>query len=96
MFDGGIRSGQDLFRALALGAKSCLIGRAYIYGLGALGKPGVKTAIDVIRKELDITMALTGVTKIADINRSTLATETIPEETHVLEMAETRKAASGR
>jgi L-lactate dehydrogenase (cytochrome) len=94
MFDGGIRSGQDLFRALALGAKSCLIGRAYIYGLGALGKAGVKTAIETIRKELDITMALTGVTKIADINRSTLATETIPEQTHVLEMAETKKAAA--
>jgi len=96
MFDGGIRSGQDLFRALALGARSCLIGRAYIYGLGALGKEGVKTAIEVIRKELDITMALTGVTKIADINRSTLATETIPEETHVLELADTRKGAGGR
>jgi len=96
MFDGGIRSGQDLFRALALGARSCLIGRAYIYGLGALGKEGVKTAIEVIRKELDITMALTGVTKIADINRSTLATETIPEETHVLELADTRKVAGGR
>ena len=68
MFDGGIRSGQDLFRALALGAKSCLIGRAYIYGLGALGKQGVTTAIETIRKELDITMALTGVTSIADID----------------------------
>jgi L-lactate dehydrogenase (cytochrome) len=95
MFDGGIRSGQDLFRALALGAKSCLIGRAYIYGLGALGKQGVTTAIDVIRKELDVTMALTGVTKIADIDRSTLATESIPEQAHVLEMAQTRKAAAG-
>jgi L-lactate dehydrogenase (cytochrome) len=96
MFDGGIRSGQDLFRALALGARSCLIGRAYIYGLGALGKAGVTTAIETIRKELDITMALTGVTKIADVNRSTLATETIPEQTRVLDMAETRKAAAGR
>jgi L-lactate dehydrogenase (cytochrome) len=96
MFDGGIRSGQDLFRALALGAKSCLIGRAYIYGLGALGKQGVTAAIETIRKELDITMALTGVTKIADIDRRTLATETIPEQTHVLELAETRKAAGGR
>jgi L-lactate dehydrogenase (cytochrome) len=94
MFDGGIRSGQDLFRALALGAKSCLIGRAYIYGLGALGKQGVTTAIETIRKELDITMALTGVTKIADIDRRALATETIPEQTHVLELAETKKAAA--
>jgi L-lactate dehydrogenase (cytochrome) len=91
MFDGGIRSGQDLFRALALGAKSCLIGRAYIYGLGALGKQGVSTAIDIIRKELDITMALTGVTRISDIGRSTLATASAP--TPVLEMTE-RKAAA--
>ncbi len=92
MFDGGIRSGQDLVRAIALGAKSCLIGRAYIYGLGAMGGPGVSKAIDIIRKELDITMALTGVTKIADIDRRVLATETIPEETHVLEMAERKSA----
>jgi L-lactate dehydrogenase (cytochrome) len=92
MFDGGIRSGQDLFRAIALGARSCLIGRAYIYGLGALGGAGVSTAIDIIRKELDITMALTGVTRISDIGRNVLATETVPEETHVLELAE-RKAA---
>ena len=96
MFDSGIRSGQDLFRALALGARSCLIGRAYIYGLGALGKPGVTTAIETIRKELDITMALTGVSRIADINRSTLASEAVPEEARVLDMTDTRKTASGR
>ncbi|ARQ02556.1 alpha-hydroxy acid oxidase [Pseudorhodoplanes sinuspersici] len=92
MFDGGIRSGQDLMRALALGAKSCLIGRAYIYGLGAMGGAGVSKAIEIIRKELDITMALTGVTKIADIDRRVLATETVPEETHVLDMAERKTA----
>jgi len=92
MFDGGIRSGQDLIRALALGAKSCMIGRAYIYGLGAMGGAGVSKAIDIIRKELDITMALTGVTKIADIDRRVLATETVPEETHVLDMAERKSA----
>lgn len=92
MFDGGIRSGQDLTRALALGAKSCLIGRAYIYGLGAMGGPGVSKAIDIIRKELDITMALTGVTKIADIDRRVLAAETVPAETHVLDMAERKSA----
>lgn len=92
MFDGGIRSGQDLMRALALGAKSCMIGRAYIYGLGAMGGAGVSKAIEIIRKELDITMALTGVTKIADIDRRVLATETVPEETHVLNMAERKSA----
>ena len=92
MFDGGIRSGQDLARALALGATSAMIGRAYIFGLGAMGKAGVSKAIDIIRKELDITMALTGVTKIADIDRRILATETVPEETHVLDLAERKSA----
>ena len=61
LFDGGIRSGQDVMRALALGARACLIGRAYIYGLGAGGQAGVATAIEIIRKELDVTMALTEV-----------------------------------
>jgi L-lactate dehydrogenase (cytochrome) len=73
MFDGGIRSGQDLFRALALGAKACLSGRAYIYGLGAGGQAGVAAAIDIMRKELDISMALTGVTSVAEIDRHVIA-----------------------
>src|SRR5437660_47601 len=64
MFDGGIRSGQDVLRALALGARSCMIGRAYLYGLGAAGQAGVTKAIDIIRNELDTTMALTGITSI--------------------------------
>jgi L-lactate dehydrogenase (cytochrome) len=74
MFDGGIRSGQDLMRALALGARSCLIGRAYIYGLGAGGQAGVARAIEIIRKELDVTMALTGVNSVAEIDRRVIAT----------------------
>ena len=57
MFDGGIRSGQDVMRALALGAKSCMIGRAYAYGLGAAGQAGVAKAIDIIRNELNTTGA---------------------------------------
>jgi len=73
MFDGGIRSGQDVMRALALGASSCLIGRAYIFGLGAGGQAGVTTAIEIIRKELDVTMALTGTTSIKGIGRHVLA-----------------------
>jgi len=73
MFDGGIRSGQDLARALALGARSCMSGRAYIYGLGAGGQAGVARAIEIIRNELDVTMALTGVTSIADIDRRMIA-----------------------
>jgi L-lactate dehydrogenase (cytochrome) len=72
MFDGGIRSGQDVLRALALGAKSCLIGRAYIYGLGAAGERGVAKAIEIIRKELDVSMALTGVNGINEIGPSAL------------------------
>ena len=74
MFDGGIRSGQDLMRALALGARSCLIGRAYAYGLGAGGQAGVAKAIDILRKELDVTMALAGVSSISAIDRRALAT----------------------
>jgi len=72
MFDGGIRSGQDVLRALALGAKSCLIGRAYIYGLGAAGEHGVAKAIEIIRKELDVSMALTGIKGIKEIGPSAL------------------------
>ena len=68
--DGGIRSGQDLFKALALGAKGTLIGRAFQFGLGAMGEAGVTTALEIIRKELDVTMALTGVHSIGKIGRS--------------------------
>lgn len=67
MFDGGIRSGQDLLRALARGAKSCMIGRSYIYGLGAGGEAGVAKAIDIIAKELSVTMGLCGINSIAGI-----------------------------
>ncbi|MFZ0608996.1 MAG: alpha-hydroxy acid oxidase [Xanthobacteraceae bacterium] len=73
MFDGGIRSGQDLMRALALGARACMSGRAYIYGLGAGGQAGVARAIEIIRNELDITMALMGINSIADIDRRVIA-----------------------
>jgi L-lactate dehydrogenase (cytochrome) len=73
LFDGGIRSGQDVLRAVALGARCCLIGRAYIYGLGAAGEAGVAKAIELIRKELDVSMALTGVRRIGNIGRHVLA-----------------------
>ncbi len=73
LFDGGVRSGQDLMRALALGAKGALIGRAFVYGLGAAGEEGVKLAIGFIQKELDVTMGLTGVNTVAEIDRRVLA-----------------------
>jgi L-lactate dehydrogenase (cytochrome) len=73
MFDGGIRSGQDVMRALALGARSCMIGRAYLYGLGAGAQAGVARAIEILRNELDVTMALTGTRSIKEIGRQVLA-----------------------
>jgi L-lactate dehydrogenase (cytochrome) len=73
MFDGGIRSGQDVMRALALGAKSCMIGRAYVHGLGAGGEAGVAKAIDITRNELSVTMGLCGVNTIAEIDDRVLA-----------------------
>lgn len=71
-FDGGIRSGQDVLKALALGAKGTYIGRAFAYGLGAMGGAGVTKALEIIHKELDITMALCGRTNVADLNRENL------------------------
>ncbi|MBD8892922.1 alpha-hydroxy acid oxidase [Roseibium litorale] len=70
--DGGIRSGQDVFKAMAMGAKGTYIGRSYIYGLGAMGRPGVTTALEIIRKELDITMGLCGETDINKVGRHNL------------------------
>jgi L-lactate dehydrogenase (cytochrome) len=70
--DSGIRSGQDVLKALALGAKGTYIGRSYIYGLGAMGEAGVTAALEVIRKELDITMALCGEKNVANLGRHNL------------------------
>src|SRR3569833_3150122 len=73
MFDSGVRTGADMRRALALGARACIVGRSYIYGLGAGGQAGVARAIEILKKELDVTMALCGVSKVSDINRDVLA-----------------------
>jgi L-lactate dehydrogenase (cytochrome) len=66
---GGIRTGQDIFKAIAMGAKSTYIGRAFIYGLGAMGQAGVTKALDILRDELDKTMALCGETNINNVGR---------------------------
>jgi L-lactate dehydrogenase (cytochrome) len=71
--DSGFRSGQDVMRALALGARACMMGRAFLYGLASNGQAGVTRAIDIIRDELVTTMALCGVRTIADIDRRVLA-----------------------
>ena len=70
--DGGIRSGQDVLKARALGAQGVYIGRSYIYGLGAMGQAGVTKSLEIIHKELDITMALCGRTDINTIDKSIL------------------------
>jgi len=68
--DGGIRSGQDVLKALALGAKGVYIGRAFLYGLGALGEAGVTTALEIIQKELDLTMAFCGLTDVRKVDKN--------------------------
>src|SRR5713226_7330137 len=66
LFDGGIRSGQDVLKALALGARGALMGRAFLYGLGAMGEKGVTSVLEIIRSELDVTMALCGLRDVKD------------------------------
>lgn len=70
--DSGIRSGQDILKALALGAKGTMIGRAFVYGLGAMGQAGVTKALEVLHKELDTTMALCGERDVANLGRHNL------------------------
>jgi L-lactate dehydrogenase (cytochrome) len=71
--DGGIRSGQDVLKAVALGARGTYIGRPFLYGLGAMGKDGVSKALEIIAKEMDVTMALCGKRQLADVDRSIIA-----------------------
>ena len=72
LFDSGVRSGQDVLKALALGARGCLVGRAYLYGLAAMGEAGVAKALSLIADELRISMSLTGVREIAEVSRDIL------------------------
>ncbi|RJG19219.1 alpha-hydroxy acid oxidase [Massilia cavernae] len=76
--DGGIRSGQDVIRALALGAKGVYIGRPFLYGLGAMGEAGVTRCLDIIRNELDLTMAFCGLRDVQHVDRGILLPGTYP------------------
>jgi L-lactate dehydrogenase (cytochrome) len=76
--DGGIRSGQDVLRATAMGAKGTYIGRAWLYALGAMGGPGVTKALEMIHKELDLSMAFCGKRNITDVDQSILLPGTFP------------------
>ncbi len=77
--DGGIRSGQDVLKAIALGAKGTYIGRSFLYGLGAMGQAGVSKALQLIHNELDLTMAFCGKTSIDQVNTSILLPGTFPK-----------------
>ena len=70
--DGGIRSGQDVLKAWALGARGTMIGRAAVYGLGAMGEAGVTKALQIIHKELDVTMAFCGHTQLTNVDHGIL------------------------
>jgi L-lactate dehydrogenase (cytochrome) len=76
--DGGVRSGQDVLKARALGARGAYIGRAFLYGLGAMGEAGVAKVLEIIHKELDLTMAFTGHTDIEQVDRNILLPGTFP------------------
>jgi L-lactate dehydrogenase (cytochrome) len=73
VLDGGIRRGADVVRACALGAKACMIGRAWLYGLAAGGQSGVERALEILRDEIDITLTLLGRASLTEIDRSVLA-----------------------
>ena len=73
LVDGGVRRGSDIIKAVALGARACLIGRPYLYGLGAAGERGVSFVLDRFREDMLRTMSLCGVTTIADLNPSLIS-----------------------
>ena len=72
LMDGGIRTGQDVIKALAMGAKGVFIGRAFVYGLGAMGEAGVTACLEIIRKELDVTMAFCGLCDVKQVDQKIL------------------------
>jgi len=82
--DGGVRSGQDVLKAVALGARAVFIGRAFLYGVQAFGGEGVTLALDIIRKELDTTMALCGRRNILEVDRTIIETRDEVRELNAL------------
>lgn len=72
LFDGGVQSGQDVLKAMALGARGCLIGKSFLYGLAAMGQAGVAKTLDILAREMDVSMALTGTRSVADITGAVL------------------------
>jgi L-lactate dehydrogenase (cytochrome) len=72
LMDGGVRSGQDIAKAIALGARACLVGRPWVYGVAAAGQAGVAAVIETLKQELRVTMALLGVSRVSQLDRSVL------------------------
>ena len=72
ILDGGVRRGSDIFKALALGANACSVGRPYLYGLATNGEQGVSKVLDILKTEFERTMGLMGITRVSDINRGCL------------------------
>jgi L-lactate dehydrogenase (cytochrome) len=72
LFDGGVQCGQDVLKALARGARACMIGKAFLYALAAGGEAGVRCALELLRRELEVSMALTGVTDVQRVDRTIL------------------------
>jgi L-lactate dehydrogenase (cytochrome) len=72
LLDGGVRRGTDVFKAIALGARACMIGRPYMYGLASMGRPGVDKALQLLRNEIDLAMVLSGNTKLSALDRSAI------------------------
>jgi L-lactate dehydrogenase (cytochrome) len=90
LFDSGIESGHDMLKALALGARACLVGRAYLYGLAAMGQAGVTKMLEILRKELDIAMAMTGTCDLRKVSRNILRKSSLPEKPAALSLASER------
>jgi L-lactate dehydrogenase (cytochrome) len=96
LFDGGVRTGMDIERAIALGARGCFVGRSYVWGLGAHGQAGVTKTIDIFKKELDISMALTGVSSIAEIGPNVLLDPPFQQISTVKKKAAAKGTAKSR